>query len=177
LSARLSTAIKIAKASRGILRKTRRLADQGLEAAQEDGEFALDGVEPMLLSLSMELALKAWFVFDFDDPKTPKTHNLAKLFDKLTVESQGKLDAEFKRSIAPRHPNLLYVDYGIRNLLYQHKDAFVDWRYLHEPKSMMFDQSAFEATLEMVLEEFEKRYCSERVEPMWGWRIAPHRID
>lgn len=177
MSARLSAAIKIAKASRGILRKTRRLADQGLEAAQEDGEFALDGVEAMLLSLSMELALKAWFVFDFDDPKTPKTHNLAKLFDKLTVESQGKLDAEFKRSIAPRHPNLLYVDYGIRNLLYQHKDAFVDWRYLHEPKSMMFDQSAFEATLEMVLEEFEKRYCSERVEPMWGWRIAPHRID
>lgn len=167
MSARLSTAVKIAKASRGILRKTRSLADQGLEAAKEDDQFELDGVEPMLLALSMELALKAWFVFDFDDPKTPKTHNLAKLFERLTVESQAKLDAEFKRSIAPRHPNLFYLDYGIRDLLYQHKDAFVDWRYLHEPKSNRFEQSAFEATLEMVLEEFEKRYVSERVEPMW----------
>ncbi len=71
-----------------------------------------------------------------------------------------KLDAEFKRSIALRHPSISYVDYGIRDLLYQHKDAFVDWRYLHEPKSTRFEQSAFEATLEMVLEEFEKRIAA-----------------
>lgn len=33
---------------------------------------------------------------------------------------------------------------------------------------MMFDQGAFEATLEMVLREFEKRYRVERVKPLWA---------
>ncbi|TIQ06632.1 MAG: hypothetical protein E5X61_33670, partial [Mesorhizobium sp.] len=114
-----------------------------------------------------ELALKAWFVFDHDDPKATKSHDLMKLFDDLKPESQKKLDAEFKRSVAPYHPNGLYIDYSIRQILYQHKDAFLDWRYLHEAdKSMMFDQGAFEATLEMVLREFEKRYRIEQVMPV-----------
>ena len=75
---------------------------------------------------------------------------------------------EFKASIAPYHPNWLYVDYSIRDILLQHKDAFVDWRYFHErKKSMMFDRGAFEATLEMVLREFEKRYRIVPVPPLW----------
>lgn len=82
------------------------------------------GVESMLLALSMELALKAWFVFDFDDPEHSKSHDLDKLFGKLKSESQEKLDQEFKRSVAPYYPNCLYVDYGIRHVLFQHKDAF-----------------------------------------------------
>lgn len=125
------------------------------------------GVEPMLLALSMELALKAWFVFDFDDPKHSKSHDLARLFEALKPESKEKLDAEFKRSVAPYCPSVFYVDYSIRDVLFQHKDAFVDWRYIHEPKSTMFDRDAFEATLEMVLREFEKRYRIEPVAPLW----------
>jgi hypothetical protein len=102
----------------------------------------------------MELALKAWFVFDHDDPRVLKSHNLIKLFDRLKPESQEKLDAEFKRSVVPYYPNCFYIDYSIRHILYQHQDAFTDWRYLHEAKkSMMLDQGAFEATLEMVLRE------------------------
>lgn len=124
------------------------------------------GVEPMLLALSMELALKAWFVIDFDDPKHSKSHDLAKLFDALKPESKEKLDAEFKRVVAPHHPNILYVDYGIRHVLFQHKDAFTDWRYIHEPKSTMFDYGAFNATLEMVLDEFETRYRTEPMSPL-----------
>jgi hypothetical protein len=165
MSARLSTAIKIGEAARAILRKTQSFPDPPIEELDDVDQREHVGVEPMLLALSMELALKAWFVFDFDDPKTAKSHDLAKLFDKLKPESQEKLDAEFKRSVAPYHPNFFYIDYSIRHLLYQHKDAFIDWRYLHEPKSTMFDQVAFEATLEMVLKEFDKRYRSEQVEP------------
>ena len=167
MSARLSTAIEIGAAAKAILRKTQSFPDRKFEEIKDVGQREHIGVEPMLLALSMELALKAWFVFDYDDPKTAKSHNLAKLFDKLKSESQEKLDAEFKRSVAPYHPNFLYVDYSIRHILYQHKDAFVDWRYLHEPKSTSFDQAAFVATLEMVIKEFEKRYRIERVEPVW----------
>lgn len=123
------------------------------------------GVEPMLFALAMELALKAWFVFDFDDPKHSKSHDLSKLFDQLKLDSQEKLDREFKRSVAPYHPNMFYVDYGIRHVLYQHKNAFVDWRYMHEPKSTMFERGAFEATLDMVIREFDKRYYTVLADP------------
>ena len=155
MSHRLTTAIRIGDAARAILNKTKRFPEPEFE---DRSKYEHVGVEPMLLALAMELALKAWIVFDYDDPKYPGSHDLIKLFERLKPESQEKLDIEFKASITPYHPNLLYIDYSIRHLLYQHKDAFVDWRYLHERKKTMFDLGAFEATLEMVLREFEKRY-------------------
>jgi hypothetical protein len=166
MSARLSTAIRIGEAARAILRKTQRFHDQEFGEDQGLGEHEHVGVEPMLLALSMELALKAWFVFDYNDPNVLKSHNLMKLFGALKTESQEKLEAEFKKSVAPFHPSGFYVDYSIRHILHQHQNAFLDWRYLHEAKrSMMFDQGAFVATLEMVLREFEKRYRIEKVTP------------
>lgn len=159
MSHRLTTAIRIAESAKAILRKTKSFPQ--MEAAEDrDGMGALAdiGVEPMLLALSMELALKAWFVFDFDDSDVIKTHNLMKLFEALKPESQKRLDDQFKLTVAPSHPNPFFVDYGIGHLLYQHRDAFTDWRYIHEPKHTSFDRSAFQATLEMVLAEFGKRY-------------------
>jgi len=166
MSARLSTAIRIGDAAKAVLRKTKSFPDQCFEENEDWSDREHVGVEPMLLALSMELALKAWFVFDHDDPKVIKSHDLIKLFDGLLPESQQRLDDEFKRTVNPRHPSVFFVDYSIRDILSQHKDAFVDWRYLHEAKkSMMFDQSAFEATLEMVLREFRKRYRIEPIKP------------
>ncbi|MES0059564.1 hypothetical protein NKJ86_05120 [Mesorhizobium sp. M0025] len=166
--ARLSTAIRIGEAAKAIFRKTQSFPSPEFGAHADLSEREHVGVEPMLLALSMELALKAWFVFDHDNPRVVKSHNLIRLFDRLKPESQEKLDAEFKRSVMPYHPNGFYIEYSIRHILYQHQDAFTDWRYLHEAKkSMMFDQGAFEATLEMVLREFEKRYRIERVKPLW----------
>ncbi|WP_095587550.1 hypothetical protein [Actibacterium ureilyticum] len=169
MSARLSTAIRICDAARAILRKTRSFPDQQLDEIEDWADREHVGVEPMLLALSMELALKAWFVFDHDNPNVLKSHDLTKLFDALLPESQQRLDQEFKRSVMPHHPSLFFVDYGIRDILTQHKNAFIDWRYLHEAKkTMMFDQSTFEATLEMVLHEFRKRYRIEKVAPVFG---------
>ena len=165
MNARLSTAIRIGEAAKAILRKTQSFPDLEFGGQEDLSQRTHVGVEPMLLSLSMELALKAWFVFDHDNANVLKSHNLIKLFNALKPESQAKLDAEFKRSVTPNHPTVFYTDYGIRDLLSQHQDAFIDWRYLHEPKeSMMFERSSFEATVEMVLEEFEKRYRSK---PRW----------
>lgn len=166
MSHRLTTAVRICDAAKGILRKSRNFPGE----ASGDHDVALHmeemGVEPMLLALAMELALKAWFVFDFDNPKHSKSHDLSKLFGRLKSKSQETLDQEFKRCVAPHHPNIFYVDYGIEHVLYQHKDAFVDWRYMHEPKSTMFDRGAFEATLEMVLREFDKRYYTVPASPL-----------
>lgn len=131
MSQRLTTAVRMGVGARQILNKTRTFPDG--EAAYPFGaDGAHFGVEPMLLALSMELALKAWYVFDYDKIKKRWTHDLAELFDSLTEESQRKLDSTFKASVAPFHPSALYVDYGIRHVLFQHNDAFVRWRYLHE---------------------------------------------
>jgi hypothetical protein len=162
MSARLSTAIRIGDAASAILSKTKTFPTTGYGEGAGASDYEHIGVEPMLLALAMELALKAWFVFDHDNPKAPRTHDLMKLFERLKPESQERLDGEFKRSVVPGHPNGFFIDYGIRDLLRQHKDAFVDWRYLHEPKHTRFEHGAFEATLVMVLTEFRKRY---RIEP------------
>ena len=163
MSARLSTAIRIGDAARAVLRKTQMFPEHILFDDEDQSEREHIGVEPMLLALARELALKAWCVFDHDDPEVIRSHDLAKLFDGLKPESQKKLHQEFKSSIVPYYPDGIYIDYGIRDILYQHKDAFTDWRYLHEgKKSIRFDLGAFEATLEMVLREFRKRY---RIEP------------
>jgi hypothetical protein len=89
MSARLSTAIRIGDAARAILRKTRTFPDRGFGDYSDLSESNHIGVEPMLLALSMELALKAWFVFDYDDPKFTKSHDLIKLFDRLKRKRQG----------------------------------------------------------------------------------------
>jgi len=158
MSHRLTTAIKIADSAKAILSKTQRYPKQ--EADDVDGISVLAdiGVEPMLLALSMELALKARFVFDFDDPNVVKSHNLMKLFEALKPKSQRQLDEQFKQTVALSHSSPFFVDYGIGHVLYQHRDAFTDWRYVHETKHARFDRSTFQATLEMVLSEFRKRY-------------------
>lgn len=165
---RLTTAIRIADSAKAILRKTRTFPP--VEAAEDpDGLGALAdmGVEPMLLALSMELALKAWFVFDHDDDNVPRSHDLMKLFEGLKPESQRRLDHEFKRTVALSHPDLFYFDFGIGHVLFQHRNAFIDWRYIHEPKNTHFDRGAFEATLELVLAEFGKRYVILPATTVW----------
>lgn len=168
MSVHVSTAIRIGDAAWAILRKTKTFPTTGYGDGPNANDYEHIGVEPMLLALAMELALKAWFVFDQDNPKVPRTHDLMKLFQRLKPESQERLDVEFKRSVAPSHWNGLFIDYSIRHILHQHKDAFVDWRYLHEPKHTRFEHGAFEATLVMVLTEFRKRYRIEPAQPRWS---------
>ena len=142
MSARLTIAIRMGEAANGILKKTQRFPAPEFSELEDLSGSEHVGVEPMLLALAMELALKARYVFDFDDPDVAKSHDLLKLFESLKPESRDKLDAQFKASVAPHHPSGFFIDYGIRHILGQHKDAFVDWRYLHEAKkSMTFDKA------------------------------------
>lgn len=80
MSARLTTAIRMSEAASGILQKIRRFPAPELNELEDPSESEHVGVEPMLLTLAMELALKAWLVFDFDDPHVAKSHDLLKLF-------------------------------------------------------------------------------------------------
>lgn len=176
MSHRLSTAIKIGDYASSILRQVEGFQKDELLARNDEETRVHIGIEPMLLALSMEFALKAWYVFDYDDPNVKREHNLLKLFEALKEESKERLDREFKHSVAPRHPNFLCIDYGIRDVLNHHADAFVEWRYLHERKrTLNFNLSTFTATLEMVLDEFRKRYRTETVQPIWNVNLGNKR--
>ncbi len=156
---RLTTAIRIAKAANGILVKSRKIPSPHETEQWDNDSFDHNGVEPMLLALAMEFALKAWFVFDHNNPKVPKVHNLVKLFNKLKPETQLRLNQEFKRSVAPMYPSSFVMDYDLHSVLFQHQDAFIDWRYIYEiNKSLSFERRTFDASVEMVLTEFRKLY-------------------
>lgn len=69
-SAWLTTAIKIGDATKAILLKCRTFPEEEFGEQNSMVDSGHIGVEPMLLALSMELALKAWYVFDHDDQKS-----------------------------------------------------------------------------------------------------------
>lgn len=159
MSVRLTKAIDVADAANAILVRVQSFDGEFLPKDKDWSGRAAIGIDPMLLALSMELALKAWFMFDFDTTDVKRSHNLRKLFLALAADSQTKLDNAFKATVAPVHyPRAFYGDLSISDILEHHANAFVDWRYLHEAQHLHFDQSAFIATLEMVLGEFRKRY-------------------
>jgi hypothetical protein len=173
MSAGLTIGVQIADAATAILQRVQAFDETDLRNTEEWNLKAHIGINPMLLAFAMELALKAWFVFDYNKPEAKRGHNLSKLFGALTQTSQEKLDVEFRRTVAPIHLNFFGEEYGIRDILAHHENAFVDWRYLHETlnkkngldMAVSFNEGAFEATLEMVLGEFRKRYREEKIPP------------
>lgn len=163
MSHRLSTAITLGDYASSILRQTKHFEREPFLQDVSIEERSHIGVEPMLLALSMEFALKAWFVFDYDDPKVKKTHNLRKLFDALLPESQERLEVKFQESVATYHSAGWFMEYSLTDILDHHSNAFVEWRYIHERKGTIgFNQSTFIATLEMIIAEFRTRYRTER---------------
>lgn len=162
----LSTGVKLEKQARSILKQTQAMAKANVhESGMRLEEHS--GVEPMLLALSMEFALKAWFVWDHNTLNTKRIHDLLKLFELLSVTSKERLDREFRKNVAPRYPITFETDYGIRDVLYHHANAFVEWRYIHEKREhgISFNFTTFVATLEMVLDEFATLYRTELINP------------
>ena len=132
--------------------------------------FSLD--QPCLLLgwslggiLAMELALKAWFVFGHDTSEVILSHDLCKLFDGLKSESQTELDIAFRKNIVPNYRYGFPFEFGFKDVLEKHADAFIQWRYKHEITHAMFETGAFIATLELVIQELRARYQIRNVNP------------
>mgnify|MGYP002346464803 FL=1 len=121
----------------------------------------------MLLSLAMELALKAWITLD-QGAEPIRVHNLAKLFGMLKQEQREKIESAFQAeypwySSSSWHP----VRMDVGSILEHHADAFVKWRYMHEMEHGSFSHSEMEDVLEIVLKLFRARYTSKFVP--WGY--------
>lgn len=163
----LLTAIDIASHSKAILLHVQKNGTFDPMPAQE--EFcgtslfpAQMSIQPMLLALSMEMALKAWIVFDAGKNDVPKDHDLWNLFSYMSVDTQERLKTRYERELAPRHPNVFFSDYGLERVLDDARRAFIQWRYAYELDKARFDHSRFIETIEMMLSEFESRIVVER---------------
>ena len=166
----LLKAIDIATASMAILRHVHEVDPMEPMAAQEEfcGSSLLRAqmsIEPMLLALSMELALKAWIVYDGTKKDAPYAHDLWKLFSNTSAATQERLKKRYEMEIAPVHPNIFFSDYGLEHVLKNARNAFVQWRYSYELDRARFDHGLFTETVEMILSEFESRIVVEKQPP------------
>lgn len=162
----LSTGVKLEEHSRSILKQVISIDDRP-ERFFAPRDVSHIGIEPMLLALAMELALKAWYVWDHDRHDPIRSHDLLRLYEALSDKSKEKLNARYKEEVAPYQPWGKVMDYNITDLLASHKDAFIKWRYIHEPRDGVtsFDHVTFVATLELILEEFGKLYETVEFKP------------
>lgn len=151
-------AIKMADTAEALVERVRE-ANKGLLA--ESKIPAGLGIDPMLMALAMELALKAWITLD-QGSKIIREHNLSKLFSMLRPEQQEKIEKDLRISCpwynsSPLDP----LGMDAASILDHHADAFVKWRYMHEMSHGSFSTSDMENVFESVLRLFRARYTSE----------------
>jgi hypothetical protein len=110
---------------------------------------------PVLLTLAMELALKAWWAKENKDSEIPKTHDLLRLFDGLSEDTQTGLESTYPEVPHPIR-GLPPVRQGLRSMLASNSAAFVEWRYLHELSRAGFPHGEFNEALSSVISEFDR---------------------
>ena len=112
--------------------------------------------EPILLSLAIEIALKAWQRQERQEAPEP-THDLLKLFEGLKPETQELLQA--KITAIADEPVGGTLSKGLRELLCAHKNAHTDWRYLYEASgAKMFETLALRQVLRVIINAYRERW-------------------
>ena len=141
-----------ARALQALVRSFGNGVDPSSNVALFEGQFI---ARPVLLTLAMELALKAWWAKENRGSNTPKTHDLLNLFDRLNEDTRTGLESAHPeiphplRGFRPLRP-------GLRSLLASNNTAFVKWRYLHEHSSARFPEGEFDEALSAVIREFDQ---------------------
>jgi len=96
--------------------------------------------EAILLSLALEIALKAWQRRERQGAPD-RSHDLLQLFEGLEEVTQKRLEAKMPPMVDPWLGETLRE--GLRELLHSHQNAHTDWRYLYEdPRFKTFETAA-----------------------------------
>ena len=112
--------------------------------------------EPILLSLAIEMALKAWQRQERQEAPEP-THDLLKLFEDLKPETQKLLQAKMPALVNPLVGETLSK--GMRELLCAHKSAHTDWRYLYEASGFkIFETPRLHEALRVIIDAYGERW-------------------
>ena len=126
---------------------------------------------PILLLLATEIALKAWQCSDRGRaPVQP--HDLLRLFDLLNPDTQEMLEARMRKLSPhsvwagdPRFQNL-NADlqdmlaaklHPLRDVLREHRDANMHWRYLYEKPSARSETNEIDRALTVIVDAFYER--------------------
>lgn len=160
---RQSIAIKMANAADALIKRVRE-ATPGMFPDPSKARLSSElGIDPMMLALAMELALKAWITLD-QGTKTIREHNLAKLFAMLKPEQRAKIESEFRVAFPWYNPSYLHHGMDVFSILEHHADAFVEWRYMYEIEHGSFSISQMQDALEIVLRLFRSRYMLKNLD-------------
>lgn len=125
-----------------------------LDAEQRDGVWR-EGTSvavPVLLSLAVEIGLKAWHRREGNGSPV-KTHDLLDLFDGLGESTRKRLEdrmPEVPNPVAGLSP---YFP-GIRSALSQNRNLFLEWRYAHEHDSLFAGTGVLKTALTAIVDAY-----------------------
>ena len=117
--------------AKALQRVVKELDGEGSQSVESDlllfqGKFL---AKPILLSLAIEIALKAWQRRERQGAPD-LGHDLLQLFEGLEEATQKRLEAKMPALVDPLLGETLRK--GLRELLCSHRDAFIKWRYPYE---------------------------------------------
>ena len=159
--------------AKSLQRVAKELEKNGHEAGQSDA-WLFQGIVlagPILFSLATEIALKAWQCSERE--KAPEqTHDLLRLFDSLKQDTQEMLEAKMRKvsphsawSEEPRTQNLnpdlqdmlAARMRPLRDVLCEHRNANVHWRFLYEKQWAKFETAEIDRALTVIIDAYGER--------------------
>ena len=107
-------------------------------------------VVPVLLSLAIEIALKALQWRERDGGTPVQTHDLLILYKGLKRDTRERIEANMPEvpGILPEYPQRP----GIRTALSRARRVFIDWRYPYEHSGLIVDTSDLQTALKAILD-------------------------
>lgn len=102
---------------------------------------------PVLLTLATEIALKAWQCKE-QKARPARSHDLLKLFDGLSEDTQTLLAEKLSRSLSTQP--------SIRTTLGFHRKIFEQWRYLYEGGAKKFQIAEINNVLTVIIDTYEE---------------------
>ena len=132
-----------------------------LDAEQRDGAWR-EGTSiavPVLLSLAVEIGLKAWHRKEGNQSPV-KSHDLLELFDGLGENTRRRLEDKMPEVPGPMPDFPAYP--GIRDALRQNKDIFTEWRYAHEHDALYAETGVLKAALKAIVDAYFVEMPSSR---------------
>ena len=162
--------------ARALQRVANELEQDGRETESSD-EWLFEGkflAGPILLSLATEIALKAWQCSERKEPPD-RTHDLLRLFKSLKKNTQEMLEARMRtvsrwsvnaQQLGMRQENrdiqdmFLARTHPLREVLSDHSESNMRWRFLYEQHSEMFETSEIDSALTVIIDAFLERRWS-----------------
>ncbi len=105
---------------------------------------------PVLLSLAIELALKALQWNERDGRAPARTHDLLMLFKGLKKDTRERIEANMPE-VPGTFPELPHRP-GIRTALSRARKAFIDWRYPYEHPGLSVETPVLKTALKAILD-------------------------